>query len=72
MLKYIDIPSVSLDYNRPQELDNIPYRSRPFWYPTNGDQDDSIDDQRSNLLANYLLEKRTMEHMNKRWGIKQS
>lgn len=68
--KYIDIPSVSLDYNRPQELDNIPYRSRPFWYPTNGDQDDSIDDQRSNLLANYLLEKRTMEHMNKRFGSK--
>ena len=45
--QYIDVPSISLDYNR-----------LPFWYAKNKGPDDSLDDHRSNLLGNYILSKR--------------
>ena len=45
--QYIDVPSISLDYNR-----------LPFWYAKNKVPDDSLDDHRSNLLGNYILSKR--------------
>jgi len=45
--RYIDVPSISLDYNR-----------LPFWYAKNKGPDDSLDDHRSNLLGNYILSKR--------------
>lgn len=75
--KFIDVPSISLDYNRRQQLDNLPYKSGAFWYANNRDQDESLDDQRSNIQGNYLLDKRyenmepmRMRAMRKRFGAK--
>ena len=52
--QYIDVPSISLDYNR-----------LPFWYAKNKGPDDSLDDHRSNLLGNYILSKRTQEKLSR-------
>lgn len=47
--KYIETPSISLDYNN---------HMLPIWIASNKKQDDSLDDQRSKLFENYGLDKR--------------